>query len=305
MSLPPNVTSFELRLPDIYSAFPHESASATTPLNIPPKFLEQLTSFSLFTNWEGMKWLECTLPFCTNVEELSLNFGCYYWIYNSDENNVQQHLRSGILLPKVRTLGLRNIPAASLDILSFLKTPHLIDLDIDVGDVGDDIDCELIDFVLEFIKRSNCEASLRCFRLRNVELDAEQLADALRGLPFLTHLTLEAVVVIELNHSDTFELLQKDAPPSLPHLEVLELLSLNPRFSEHSLLHLLKSRRPFIMGDDGKPSFKGPPDTLKKLTITFRPTEKRRQCIDTNEVIQVLEKWCGLSVHVGPITHVD
>ncbi|RXW23641.1 hypothetical protein EST38_g2201 [Candolleomyces aberdarensis] len=247
-----------------------------------------------------MKWLECTIPFCTNVEELSLNFDRYYWIYNGDENNVQQHLRSGFLLPKVHRLRLQNIPAGSLDILSFLKTPRLVDLDIDIGDAGDDMDRELIDFVLEFIKRSNCEASLRYFRLRNVRLDAEQLADALRALPFLTHLTLDGVVVVEPNYSDAFELLKEDAPPSLPHLEALELLNLDPRFSEHSLLEFLESRRPFTMGSGGKPSFKGPPDTLKKLTMTFRPTKKGRQRIDTYDVIQVLEKWCGFSVHVGP-----
>ena len=109
MSLPPNITSFELDLPDLYSAFLEGSDSAMTPLNIPPRMLEQLTSFSLSSNWYGLVQLERTLPFCTNVEELSLDFvdGCN-WIHQSDENHVQQRLRSQYLLPKVRTLSLRN-----------------------------------------------------------------------------------------------------------------------------------------------------------------------------------------------------
>ncbi|RXW23645.1 hypothetical protein EST38_g2205 [Candolleomyces aberdarensis] len=306
MSLPPNITSFELRLPEKYSAFSHESESAAIPLNIPPRFLEQLTSFSLSSDWEGLKWLECTLPFCTNVENLSIDFDYSWWQYEGSRNDVQQRLGSGFLLPKVRTLSLQNVFSPSLDILSFLKTPHLVDLDISAGDNGEDMDCELTDLVLQFIKRSNCEASFRCFRLRNTRLDAEQLADTLRGLPFLTHLTLEDVAVVESNYRDVFGLLKEDVQPSLQHLEVLELLNLDHKFSKFSLVKFLESRRPFTM-ENGKPSFEGPPDTLKRLKVTFEPAvnSKRRQHIDTDDVIQVLKKWCGVSVHIGPITYVD
>jgi hypothetical protein len=135
---------------------------------------------------------------------------------------------------------------------------------------------------------------------------AEELADTLHHLPFLTHLTLESVDVVKRNRRDTFRLLKEDAKPSLPHLEVLELLKVDPKFSHCSLLDFLKSRRPFIMKNK-KPLFRGPPDTLKNLTVTFAPAanSKRMQSIDANPVIQVLKRWCGVSVHVGPKTYVD
>ncbi|KAJ2936230.1 hypothetical protein H1R20_g864, partial [Candolleomyces eurysporus] len=258
------------------------------------------------SDWEGLKWLECTLPFCANVEDLTIGFNFSFWEYDSDGNDVQQRLNSGFLLPKVRTLSLQNVFSPSLDILSFLKTPQLVDLDIGAGDSGEDMDCELPELVHKLIKRSNCEASFRCFRLRYAQLDAEQLADTLRGLPFLTHLTLKDVVVVQPNYSDTFDLLKQDAEPSLPHLEVLELLDLDHKFSKYSLVNFLESRRPFTM-ENGKPSFEGPPDPLKRLTVTFKPKviSERSQYIDTDDVIQVLKRWCGVSVHVGPITYVD
>ncbi|RXW23647.1 hypothetical protein EST38_g2199 [Candolleomyces aberdarensis] len=304
MSLPPNITSFKLELPYKGFAFPEESDSAAIPLNIPRKFLEQLTSFSLSSDWEGLKWLECTLPFCTNVEELSIDFNFDDWSYDRNESGVQQRFRSGFLLPKVRTLSLQNVYSPSLDILSFLKTPQLVDLGIEAGG-GENMDCKFAELVLEFIKRSNCEASMRRLRLCRVQLDAEQLAGTLRGLPFLTHLTLDGVVLpLEDRYGNTFDILNTQAVPLiLPQLEVLELLNLDFQFSGSWLLEFLESRRPFIM-ENGTPSFQGPPDTLKKLTVAFRPTVQYGQTIDTTNTIRVLKKWCGVSVHVGPKTYV-
>ncbi|KAJ2928073.1 hypothetical protein H1R20_g9006, partial [Candolleomyces eurysporus] len=299
-SLPSNVTSFKLHLPYKILAFPDEFDSAATPLNIPQRFLEQLTSFSLVSDWEGLKWLECTLPFCTNVEELSFDFNFDRWTCDRSENGVQQRFRSGFLLPKVRTLSLQKVYSSSLDILSFLKTPQLVDLEIKSNGPQDMNDCEFAELVLEFIERSNCKASMRRLSLCWVQLDAEQLADTLRDLPFLTHLTLDGIVLpLENKDGNTFDILSTDFPPSLPQLEVLELLNLDFRFSDTWLLEFLESRRPFTM-KNGAPSFQDPPDTLKKLTVTFRtPSQDGRQ-IDTTETIRVLKKWCGVSVHVGP-----
>ncbi|RXW23640.1 hypothetical protein EST38_g2200 [Candolleomyces aberdarensis] len=303
MSLPPNITSFKLQLASKGLAFPDESDSATTPLNIPRRFLEQLTSFSLSSDWEGLKWLECTLPFCTNVEELSIDFNFDHWSHDRSENGVQQRFRSGFLLPKVRTLSLQSVSSPSLDILSFLKTPQLVGLEIGANSAN--MDCEFAELVLEFIKRSNCEASMRRLRLCMVQLDAEQLANTLRDLPFVTHLTLDGVVLpLENRYGNTFDILSTHIPPILPQLEVLELLNLDFRFSGSWLLEFLKSRRPFTM-ENGTPSFQGPPDNLKKLTVAFRPTVQWGQNIDTIDIIRVLKKWCGVSAHVGPKTYVS
>ena len=120
----------------------------------------------------------------------------------------------------------------------------------------------------------------------------------------LAALVVTHSVACRASHSISIPLSLANDSPSLPHLEVLELLNLNSNFSYYPLIGFLRSRRPFVMAN-GKPSFKGPPDTLEKLKVTFKPTEKRSQFLDNTDVVQVLKRWCGVSVHVGPITYVD
>ncbi|KAJ2928082.1 hypothetical protein H1R20_g9008, partial [Candolleomyces eurysporus] len=306
--LPPNITSFELELPARGDEFWFGFDPTTTPLHIPPSFLEQLNSLSLRSDWQGLKWLECILPFCINVQTLKFNFDGMYWEYDADGNynHVQQRLHSGFLLPKVRTLRLQHIGAysRSMDILSFIITPQLFDLDISFQENNvADWDWELAEDVLSFVKRSNCEAALRCFRLRHFQADAQQLADTLHGLPLLTHVTLEATAMAKI--SDAFSRLHFRDVHNLPHLETLELLNLKPHFGCYSLLDVLRWRAPYRWDDNYRPLPGAPPYTLKKLTVTYQTITKEKEWLATHLFIQALRKWSGVSVHIGPVTYVD
>jgi hypothetical protein len=309
--LPPNVTSFELELPSRYDAFGSEADSAMTPLHIPPSFLVQLSSLSLRCDWQGLQWLECVLPLCTNVQTLKFDFlGLESWEHDtsSDETRVQQRLRSGFLLPQVRTLYLQNLVADShpMDILSLILTPQLVDLDIGFHrNDPEDSDWKLAEHILAFVKRSNCGASLRCFRLRHVQLKAGELAHTLRALPLLTHLTLEDIVMIEMENGDPFYLLKTDAQPSLSRLETLELLHFRPNLCHNFLQSFLQSRRPHRWGlEKQKPSSEVPEDTLKRLIVTFQTIPKEKQPLKGDPVLRALRE-CGVLVHIGPISYID
>jgi hypothetical protein len=306
ISLPPNVISFKLSLSDSWNGFPveyDEYESATAPLNIPPRFLEQLSSFSLSSDWGGLGYLDCTLPYCTNVEELYLRCPAF----GVTKEDLQQRERSGFLLPKVRSLKLTDaISKDSLDILPLLRTPQLESLDISGCGSTTSTNHPFPDLgpVIKFVEGS----SLRCFHLRNTNLDVRQLAGTLRHLPFLTHLTLDDIITMyptqpqpwcysplgsgQLCRGGPFGFLERDDPPSLPQLEVLELLSLDSTDDDDSLLKFLQSRRPSTRENE-EPTFQAPPETFKKLTLTFSPT------VDSHRADIFIEKLkkSGVSVY--------
>ncbi|KAJ2914153.1 hypothetical protein MD484_g6250, partial [Candolleomyces efflorescens] len=310
--LPPNVTSFELELPSRYDAFGSETDSAITPLHIPPSFLIQLRSLSLRCDWQGLQWLECVLPLCTNVQTLKFNFfGLESWEYDtsSNEAHLRQRLRSGFLLPQVHTLCLQNLVADShpMDILSLILTPQLVDLDIGFHrNDPEESDWKLAEHIIAFAKRSSCGASLRRFRLRHVQLKAGELANALRALPFLTHLTLEDIVMTEAENGDAFYLLKTDAQPSLSRLETLELLHFKPNLCHNLIQSFLQSRRPYRWD----PEKQSPPsevqaDTLKRLIVTFQTIPKERQLLKGDPVLRALREHGVTMVHIGPISYID
>jgi hypothetical protein len=307
LQLPPNITSFELHLPDKWSdAFEHGEDSASAPLPLPQDLLERLTSFTLFCNWDGTQWLEDALGQCVNLETLTMDFMGTFWWCNRDQPGTERLLASGLLLPKVRTLRLKNVYAASIDILDALKAPQLVELDIDFQPEYNDVDWVLFEVVPSFVKRSECEATLRFLHLRYAFMKAEDLATAVSHLPFLTHLTLHGIVWgPQDSYLDAFQLL-REMPPleKLPNLETLALLELQPDFDLYSLTEFLKSRRPYSM-ENGEPVFTEPQDTLKRVKITYQKVQKEKQQLDSFEVVKILRKWGGVSFDIGPILYVD
>jgi hypothetical protein len=139
-------------------------------------------------------WLARALEHCVNVESLTLDLEDSPWSYE-DDADADRYRRSGILIPKVRILRLRDAFALAMDVLDFLRAPKLVELDIhfSTDDPADDLEWQLATPVHAFVERSGCGKTLRSFSLRNVEIDAEELLDTLNGLPFVTHITLEDV----------------------------------------------------------------------------------------------------------------
>ncbi|RXW23670.1 hypothetical protein EST38_g2186 [Candolleomyces aberdarensis] len=321
--LPPNITSFELRLPSKWSnAFEDGEDSSTAPLPLPQNLLERLSSFTLRCNWDGTQWLEAALGHCVNVETLTMDFMGSYWSYDEYHPHTERLLSSGLLLPKVRTLRLKNVFAASIDILSALKAPQLVELDIDFDcDIEDNY--EFSQPLLSFVKRSECDTTFRSFHLRHTPIRTEELSATLRGLPFLTHLTLEDVTTdTTAGLIDAFEALEDGPQRYLPNLEALNLLQLQPDFYFRTLLNFLESHRPYRM-ENGKPVFTNPHNTFKQLTVTYQTTTKTNQELGRSEVqsaklvwfnqqsgrypevVEVLRKWGGVSVNIGPILYAD
>ncbi|RXW19849.1 hypothetical protein EST38_g6003 [Candolleomyces aberdarensis] len=224
-----------------------------------------------------------------------------FWSYDCDQPDTERLLTSGLLLPKVPTLRLQNVCPPSIDILFVLKAPQLVELDIDFQPDDDDVDWEFSQVLLSFVERSKCEATLRFFHLRYAFIRAEELATTVSHLPFLTHLTLEDIIMdTRTSHVSFFRMLLLQ----LPNLEALELLELQPDYSNYPLLDFLDSRRPYFL-EDGEPVFTNPQATFKRLKVTYQTTRKRKQWLDESGVVEVLRKWGGVSFDIGPIIYVD
>jgi hypothetical protein len=228
------------------------------------------------------------------------------WLCDRDQPNTARLLASGLLLPRVRTLRLQNVYPASIDILDALKAPQLVELDIDFQPDDDDMDWTFSEVVLSFVKRSECEATLRLLHLRCAWMKAEELAATLSHLPLLMHLTLQDIIGDPRDrYLDTFRLLLEKPPlQKLPNLETLELLELQPDFNLYYLTEFLKSRRPYSMGN-GEPVFTKPQDTLKRVKITYHKVQKEKQQLNTSKIVKILRKWGGVCFDIGPILYVD
>ncbi|RXW15824.1 hypothetical protein EST38_g10025 [Candolleomyces aberdarensis] len=294
------MTSFELHLPSKYSAaFENRDDSTNVPLPLPQNLLERLSTFTLRCDWDGTRWLEAALGHCVNVETLTVDFiREFWWEYRSE-----RLLNSGLLLPKLRTLRLQNVVADTIDVLQVLKAPQLVELDIDFDTDEQHYDWELSKPLLSFIERSKCDTTLRLFHLRYACIRTQDLSATLCGLPFLTHLTLEGIST-ETSFIEASVQREHGLGPLLPNLETLDFLQLQPDFVPYPLLKFLKARREYHL-ENGKPVFTNPQDTLKQLTVTYQKTTKKNQELDKSEVVEVLRKWGGVFVNIGPILYVD
>ncbi|KAJ2934715.1 hypothetical protein H1R20_g2367, partial [Candolleomyces eurysporus] len=294
------MTSFELRLPSKYSAaFEDRDDSTFAPLPLPQNLLERLSTFTLRCDWDGTRWLETALGHCINVETLTVDFLGEFWWYHRTE----PLLDSGLVLPKLRTLRLQNVVADTVDVLRVLKAPQLVELDIDFNTDDQHYDWELSKPVLSFIERSKCYTTLRLFHLRYACIRTQDLSATLRGFPFLTHLTLEGILM-ETSFIEAYVQREHGLRPHLPNLGTLDLLQLRPDFFPLPLLKFLKAHRPYHL-ENGKPVFTNPQHTFKQLTVTYQTTTKKNQELDRSEVVNVLKKWGGVFVNIGPILYVD
>ncbi|KAJ2914141.1 hypothetical protein MD484_g6261, partial [Candolleomyces efflorescens] len=303
---PPNITSLELHLPSKWDAgFILGGDPNDVPLPLPQNIMERLSSLTLACDWDGTYWLQAALCHSGNLETLTIDLMGGYWDYESDDPDTERILNSGILLPKVRTLLLRNVGMSSIDILCALNAPQLVELDMEF-ECGPELEPQWLDsqLFLSFVNRSKCDATLRTLRLRYAPIKSEELASALDSLPLLTHLSLEGIIMEPgASFVDAFDIPLSHSRVS-PKLEALELLQLPPDFSKHRLFTFLEQRRPYRMHND-QPVFSNPQDSFKRLKVVYEPTTKEKQELDGSEVVEVLRKWGGVSFDIGPILYVD
>ncbi|KAJ2921915.1 hypothetical protein H1R20_g15177, partial [Candolleomyces eurysporus] len=222
--LPPAVTSFDLRLPDL-EGLRHRP---TACLRIPEPYIHRFTTLRLELNWEATAALK-VLEECVDLETLIFDFrrDCFDCKEIPYTNRLR---RDGILLPKLRTLRLEHASVCD-DFLRFLRTPSLSELDLsfepmmNTFDEGqaDEAPAEFGSDLVSFIQRSQC--ALRRFRIHylsfRVNYDKSILDTILSCLPTLTHLTLDTVTF----DGEDFWLLEQMRQDPLPNLEVFELLN--------------------------------------------------------------------------------
>jgi hypothetical protein len=304
--LPPYITSFELYLPHKWSdAFVVDSDSDRAPLPLPQSLLEQLSSFTLGCSWDVTRWMDATLAHCVNVETLTLDSMSTAWVYDNDDPDTDRIMNSGLLLPKVRTLRLRNIYPPSITLLFALKTPQLVELDVHFDPDEEEVCWVESQPFFPFIGQSDCDTTLRLLHLRNAYITIGELSDLLFNLPSLTHLSLDSVVVDTGASLINALIAAEDSPePLLPNLETLELLQLRPDFPSHHLLAFLKSRIPYRIENE-QPVFTNSQDPFKRLNVMYQRTKGENQELDGSEVVEVLRKRGGVYLNIGPTFHVD
>jgi hypothetical protein len=288
LSMPQSLTAFELHLPteelmESVAIYPTNTIS----FQIPPKLLRSLTSFSLRCDWNASPIILATLQHCISATALTLNLEDGQLCVDDSDPLIEPIIRSGLLLPQLRTLRLRQCrPSAAAKLLNLLKAPnsHHVDISFEREEVDLErekyLDCaygqsnvdpyfkcrrisnedEIRKVDLSFAKavgvfmgRSGSHPSnLRSLRLHYASIKAPVLSKLMESLDSLTHLILDELDLDDGCFKDS------RASSVLPNLEVLELLGL-PR--EYDLEHVDK----FMLGEEG--------DQGATLKTTYRDPE--------------------------------
>ncbi|KAF5337210.1 hypothetical protein D9611_002875 [Ephemerocybe angulata] len=219
--LPPAITALHLYLPGAWAGFGEdEGLSRHGALKIPVEVLNRLITFTIKCDWSGTKLVEL-LHHCTNVETLTIKFNDGSPLLEERDNPLLHTLaKSRILLPKVRSLRLRE--AGTAEILRYLSTPAITNLDLGFADWGAEDD-DFVDIVPKFLHASDATTSLLSLRIYNLHIAGYDLRQSLDGLDSLKRLTLDKVtwsgnLFIAMKNSD------HKCKPRIPSVEQLEIL---------------------------------------------------------------------------------
>ncbi|RXW15784.1 hypothetical protein EST38_g10068 [Candolleomyces aberdarensis] len=269
----PPVTSLSLHLPSRDTAFPDfdEEDQAVESLHIPESLLTRLKTLELGCDWDGSLVLSI-LNSCTNVEVLTLDFQMTCMDYLDTEVH-RQAKEVGLALPNVRILRLRHLDPGSVEFLSLIKTPSLVELDISFKTYEKDPtaymyryppDSSFSSFFLDFLEKSRIPEGLRRLRIHSAIMSNEELQNAFACITSLTHLTLDDVDF----KPDLLDTLGRNPEDYiyLPNLETLELLHLEADFPVKNLYEFVKSRLVLPW----TPDLEIPVRQIKKLRISQR-----------------------------------
>ncbi|KAJ2932341.1 hypothetical protein H1R20_g4750, partial [Candolleomyces eurysporus] len=296
--IPSSVTSLSFRLPIADETWDGDNI-LDIPLHVPSDVLQRLTCLTFTSDWTGDHGLQL-LKHCQNVETLTLDILSKNPFGNPSDFTPPKLMDSIVHLPQLRSLRLRRLLPVAVNIFLFLNTPHLVSLDIQLFPREPEMTPEASSFaktVLSFIERSECQTTLRLLCIRECPFTDEELATLLRGLPFITHLTLDDVPIKEngnVFHKLCFPTL------TLPHLQALKLLELPPQFRFGDVEDFLQARRP-VQFNNGAFVFEGPPDSLKKVVATYQKTSAPwlKDRSDNTPYISAL-RHSGTFISVGP-----
>ncbi|KAJ3544025.1 hypothetical protein NMY22_g2930 [Coprinellus aureogranulatus] len=218
------------------------------PLAIPPIVLNGLTSLNLKFDARVIyaSSLFYTLRHCSSLETLEVDFSVGQFGSFIDDDAMLQFEHSGVLLPELRLLRLRQVHADSLTCLKLISFPKLVELSISFGEDGlvdrddvspnfslrDDDDDEdddglydgvlLANFIADGGVDRNPPSGLQILHLKGISFVNGALHYILRTLPALTQLKLEWVGI----SGDDFHRLMEDSPAPLRELKMLEIAHL-------------------------------------------------------------------------------
>ncbi|KAF5335084.1 hypothetical protein D9611_010874 [Ephemerocybe angulata] len=255
----PTLRTLSLTLPYYYDFVEENQLPESLPFG-------NLTTLSLAYDWPGALVLGI-LRNCAGLETLSLDTRG-----SVRSNNTSYPHNLSILLPKVRTLQLREVDLSSraTDILRHLRVPSLHTLDIgfytfarfDLDDynmtnISSDI-ASLID------DGPNRTTNLQHLRFESLAITSQGLHSILSALPTLTHLTLEKLE----SDSRLFRIAQTlGTKKLLPQLKTFEMHGASElfKFNYADVYDFLKRRKEGVTEES--------PDYLEEAVLTV-PKER-------------------------------
>ncbi|KAJ3537168.1 hypothetical protein NMY22_g5713 [Coprinellus aureogranulatus] len=180
------IPTLSLELPFADEAFKESSMAQFINLNIPVALLKNLAQLRVSCDWAGAHVLDM-LSSCEHLESLEIDVWC-----QGLELGPQQRAEgpSKAILPKLRTLIFRNLPAPTY--LAHFVAPALTALDIQ-WEISPDMipEGEFRGHLLRFLSQSGCQKSLHTLRLRESAFYCGELAAIILDLPSLQNLTLD------------------------------------------------------------------------------------------------------------------
>ncbi|KAJ3548177.1 hypothetical protein NMY22_g1361 [Coprinellus aureogranulatus] len=229
--LPP-VQSFTLDIP------PYEGNADGLTLNMPEPFLIRLKTFDLKCDFDPTKILNA-LQFCRNLEHFAFDMALgTFDILPDDEWQTKWKDSDAALLPKLKTLCLRNIGPKGMEYMRWFRSPDIEKLDIGFGKSplrgGMCWEEGLMDrpfdwYISEFVGNSGSSLPrLRFLAIRSLQTSGEGLAKVFVRLPSLTHIVLDGFS--HRGTSNVFENFGSRTDASLPNLRTLELLNVSQYF---------------------------------------------------------------------------
>ncbi|KAF6763362.1 hypothetical protein DFP72DRAFT_841462 [Ephemerocybe angulata] len=231
LQLPP-VTSLGLRLPPLPCLHRQSTGTYNPDLNyyeavsdvgmalhIPKTTLARLSHLKLHCNWNGARVIDI-LRSTPSLHSLELGFDGTTQRFG-DSSQIRKLLDNNLVFPNLQILRLCKSHCEVYEILQFIQTPSLLELDIDIYHEIANKNDPYTAHILGLLERSS--ASLRRLRISGTFGIYHVLGKILLSLPSLVHVTMDGV---DLN-SSVFSQLESATPPALPLLECFELFDAN------------------------------------------------------------------------------
>ncbi|KAF6741744.1 hypothetical protein DFP72DRAFT_1083184 [Ephemerocybe angulata] len=306
-TLPP-VSNLRLELPtskDLGHTRNRQETAIVPSKLFSPRILQSLTRLSLRSDL-FLDQIAQLLEGCSNIEDLSLS----YFLQTCFGQPYRQSTDKEIKLPKVRVLRLKHIAEETMDVLGILRVHDISRFELSCGKISSRTENPevLRPTLLKTFIQSQA-STLRSLRIHNLTIDEPVLQAVLpASLQALEHLVLDRVgfKVDVFQHWIDTPPTEEEGGKWFPNLKTLELHDLDTDYNMGTLFSFLRARRPYRVesGQDGQDvTFLGPPDSIKRLVLTFRlPSlkwgERQAHSEEVMEAVRILERG-GVVVELG------